>query len=147
MNFNTPAPAFRVWNLTAAAILDGAVLSVHTYTVKVERVGDTLTAAYVDGQAVSIERAAHLLTWAKNTGTVKQVEAFEPAAAPTLGRPRASRLHRVLARLGLGHADHYRAAAAALGRPVDSLAALTEAEGRRVWNHARAVRLAYQQAA
>ena len=142
MNFNTPA--YRVWNLTAAAILDDAVLSVHSYTVKVERVGDTLTAAYVDGQPVSIERAAHLLTWAKHTGTVKQVEAFDPPAALPLGKPRASRLHRTLSRLGLGHTDHYRAASAALGRPVDSLAALTEQEGRWVWNHARALRLAYQ---
>jgi hypothetical protein len=143
----TTAPAYRVWNLTATAIQDGAVLSVHTYTVKVERVGDTFTAAYVDGQAVSIERAADLLAWAKNTGTVKQVEAFEPPAALPLGKPRASRLHRIMARLGLGHADHYRAASAALGRPVDSLAALTEQEGRTVWNHARALRLDYQQTA
>ena len=36
----------------------------------------------------------------------------------TIGKPRASRLHRILARLGLGHADHYRAASAALGRLV-----------------------------
>ncbi len=69
---------------------------------------------------------------------------FEKA---TIGKPRASRLHRILARLGLGHADHYRAASAALGRPVDSLAALTEQEGRQVWNHARAIRLDYQQTA
>ena len=142
MNSNTPA--YRVWNLTAAAILDGAVLSVHTYTVKVERVGDTLTAAYVDGQPVSIERAALLLTWARDTGTVEQIEAFDPAP---LGKPRASRLHRILARLGLSNPDHYRTASAALGRPVDSLAALTEQEGRTVWNHARALRLAYQLAA
>ena len=142
MNFNTPA--YRVWNLTAAAILDGAVLSVHSYTVKVERVGDTLTAASVNGLPVSIERAALLLTWARDTGTVKQVEAFDPLA---LGKPRASRLHRILARLGLGNADHYRAASAALGRPVGSLAALSEPEARRVWNHARALRLDYQQAA
>ena len=142
MNSNTPA--YRVWNLTAAAILDGAVLSVHSYTVKVEREGDTLTATYVDGQPVSIERAALLLTWARDTGTVKQVEAFDPAP---LGKPRASRLHRILARLGLSNPDHYRAASAALGRPVDSLAALTEHEGRAVWNHARALRLDYQQTA
>lgn len=69
---------------------------------------------------------------------------FEQA---TIGKPRASRLHRILSRLGLGHTDHYRAASAALGRPVDSLAALTEQEGRTVWNHARAPRLDYQQAA
>ena len=65
----------------------------------------------------------------------------------TIGKARASRLHRILSRLGLGHADHYRAASAALGRLVASLAALTEMEARRVWNHARALRLAYQLAA
>ena len=65
----------------------------------------------------------------------------------TIGKARASRLHRILSRLGLGHADHYHAASAALGRMVASLAALTEQEARTVWNHARALRLAYQQAA
>ena len=40
---------------------------------------------------------------------------FQPA---TIGKARASRLHRLLSRLGLGHADHYRAASAALGRLV-----------------------------
>ena len=142
MNSNTTSR--RTWKATCYAMQDGAVLSVHSYTVKVERLGDILTAAYVDGQQVSIERAALLLTWARDTGTVKQVEAFDPSP---LGKPRASRLHRILARLGLSNPDHYRAASAALGRPVDSLAALTEQEGRRVWNHARALRLAYQLAA
>ena len=65
----------------------------------------------------------------------------------TIGKARASRLHRILSHLGLGHADHYRAASAALGRMVASLAALTEVEAHRVWNHARALRLDYQQAA
>ena len=144
---STTAPAYRVWKLTAYAMQDGAVLSAHSYTVKVERVGNTFTAAYLEGQPVSIERAALLLTWARDTGTVKQVEAFDPAPALPLGKPRASRLHLVLSRLGLGHADHYRAASAVLGREVDSLAALTEQEGRTVWNHVRRLRLDYQQAA
>ena len=143
MNSNTPA--YRVWNLTAYAMQDGAVLSVHTYTVKVERVGDTLTGAYVDGRPVSIERVALLLTWARDTGTVRQVEVFDPAPALPLGEPHAYCLHRILSRLG--HADHYRAASAALGRMVASLTALTEVEARTVWNHARARRLAYQLAA
>ena len=65
----------------------------------------------------------------------------------TIGNARASRLHRILSRLGLSNADHYRAASAALGRMVASLAALTEVEARKVWNHARALRLAYQLAA
>jgi len=71
---------------------------------------------------------------------------FTPTPS-SIGKARASRLHRILARLGLGHADHYRAAWAALGRPVDSLAALTEQEGRQVWNHARALRLTFEQTA
>ena len=61
-----------------------------------------------------------------------------------IGKPRASRLHRVLGRLGLSNPDHYRAASAALGRAVGSLAALSEQEARKVWNHARRLRLAYQ---
>ena len=67
---------------------------------------------------------------------------FTPSGA--LGKARACRLHRVLSGLGLGNADHYRAASAALGRTVDSLAAITEAEARKVWNHVRSLRLAYQ---
>ena len=62
----------------------------------------------------------------------------------TIGKARASRLHRILGRLGLGHSDHYRAATAALGRLVASLAALTEGEARKVWNYARALRRAYR---
>jgi len=56
---------------------------------------------------------------------------FTPAPQP-IGKARACRLHRILARLGLGHADHYRAASAALGRTVGSLAALSEGEARAV---------------
>ncbi len=67
---------------------------------------------------------------------------FTPAPQP-IGKARACRLHKILSRLGLGHADHYRAASAALAREVDSLAALTESEGRAVWNHARRLWLAH----
>ncbi|MFC4456096.1 hypothetical protein [Deinococcus sonorensis] len=67
---------------------------------------------------------------------------FTPAAQP-FGKARACRLHRTLSRLGLGHSDHYRLASASLGRLVDSLAALTEQEARKVWNHARQLRMTY----
>ena len=142
MNSNTTSR--RTWKATCSAMQDGAVLSVHTYTVTIEREGDTLSAATVDGEAATLERAANLICWARATGSLTVTERYD---APTIGKARASRLHRILSRLGLGHADHYRAASAALGRNVDSLAALTEDEGRRVWNHARALRLAYQLAA
>lgn len=68
MNFNTPAR--RTFQATVYATLDGAVLSVHSHSVTVCRHGDTISAAFVDGQAASIERAAHLITWAKATGSL-----------------------------------------------------------------------------
>ncbi len=42
---------------------------------------------------------------------------FTPAPQP-IGKARACRLHKILSRLGLSHADHYRAASAALARRV-----------------------------
>jgi len=140
----TSTTSRRTWKATAYVMLDRVIIERRTYTIIVERAGDTLTSATVDGQPATIEHAAHLLVWAKATGTLQIVERFDVAL---LGKARAARLHRILARLGLSSADHYRTASAALARTVDSLAALTEAEGRRVWNHARAVRFAYQQAA
>ena len=68
---------------------------------------------------------------------------FTPAPRQ-IGKVRGARLHILLARLGFSSPDHYRTASAALARDVDSLAALTEAEGRRVWNYARSLRMAYQ---
>ena len=68
---------------------------------------------------------------------------FIPAAQP-IGKARASRLHRLLSRLGLGNTDHYRIASAALGRMVDSLAALTEMDARQVWNHAHQIYSTYR---
>ncbi|WP_425146537.1 hypothetical protein [Deinococcus sp.] len=68
MNFNIPAR--RTFQATAYAMLDGVVLSVHFHSVTVYRHGDTISATFVDGQAASIERAAHLITWAKATGSL-----------------------------------------------------------------------------
>lgn len=68
---------------------------------------------------------------------------FTPAPR-RIGKARAARLHVLLARLGFSSPDHYRTASAALARNVESLAALTEAEGRRVWNYARSLRMTYQ---
>ena len=68
---------------------------------------------------------------------------FTPAVRP-IGKARAARLHRLLSRFGLGSADHYRLASAALGRTVLSLAALLETDARQVWNHARRVYSSYR---
>ena len=110
---------------------------------------DAMTATIQGGQLVAGTLNGQAMTghcWAACTldDLAHLSYTFERA---TIGNARASRLHRILSRLGLGHADHYRAASAALGRMVASLAALTEQEARTVWNHARALRLAYQQAA
>ena len=112
----------------------------HTITVQV--LGGRPTQGSLNGQAMSgtfwqgvtLADLAHLPS------------VCTPAARP-IGKARACQLHKLLSLLGLGHADHYRAASAALSRTVDSLPALTEAEGRRVWNHARALRMAHQFAA
>ena len=109
-----------------------------TVTVTVE--GGQLVAGTLNGQAMT----GHCWKGCTLADLAHLPYTFEKA---TIGKPRASRLHCILSRLGLGHADHYHAASAALGRPVHSLAALTEHEGRAVWNHARALRLDYQQTA
>ena len=58
---------------------------------------------------------------------------FVPAPVVTLTRARARDMHRELARLGLPADARYALAAELLGRPVESLTALTEEEARRVW--------------
>ena len=110
---------------------------------------DSVTATVQGGQLVAGTLNGQPMTGHCWTACTLADLAYLPSSfeRATIGKARASRLHRILSRLGLGHADHYRAASAVLGRNVDSLAALTEAEGRRVWNHARALRLAYQLAA
>ena len=107
---------------------------------------DAMTATIQGGQLVTGTLNGQAMTghcWAACTlaDLAHLSYTFERA---TIGNARAPRLHRILSRLGLGHTDHYRAASAALGRMVGSLAALSEQEAHKVWNHARALRLAYQ---
>ena len=107
---------------------------------------DSVTATIQGGQLVAGTLNGQAMTghcWAACTldDLAHLPHSFERA---TIGKARASRLHRILSRLGLGNADHYRAASSALGRMVASLATLTEQEARKVWNHARRVRLAYE---
>ena len=54
-----------------------------------------------------------------------------------LGSQRAAAFHRALSRLGFPAAAHYELCAKALGRPVLSLATLSEDEARRAWFYAR----------
>lgn len=59
---------------------------------------------------------------------------YQPAPAPVyLTRQRARAMHKELGRLGLPADARYALAAELLGRPVESLTALTEQEARTVW--------------
>lgn len=112
-------------------------------TVTVEILGGQITEGIYNGQPMT-SRCWRACALADLSNLPFE---FTPDPRALLGKARAARLDRVLARLGLSSADHYRTASTALVRTVDSLAALTEAEARRVWNYAHSIRLAYQQAA
>lgn len=107
--------------------------TLNTVTLTADAHG-TLT-AQLDGQPVPVADAVRVLHYATRTTLTHEHRAPEPA--PTIGKPRAARLHRLMGRLGLPSAQHYALAAAALGEwaPLPSLAALTEREARAVWAH------------
>lgn len=50
-----------------------------------------------------------------------------------IGKARARNMHVEMGKRGIPSGEHYRYASQVLGRPVFSLAALTEAEARLVW--------------
>jgi len=129
MNDTTPR---RTWSVTCRAILDGAVVSVHAYTVTAYRVAGQIVAALIDGVTDTVERANDLIAWAKATGTIELVEAFDGPSP--IGKPIAYQLHKDLGALGVGR--HYQIAGEVLGREVPSLAALTRDEAAEVWSYA-----------
>ena len=139
MNDTTPKPEAlsRTWRLEVAHKLDGVVLSVHTYEVTIFRAhvgGEVL--ATIDGQPAELKQALYLIRDARQEELVAEVLAPlpEPARTTTIGKKEARTMHVELAHLGF--ADHYAAAADALGRPVTSLAALTVAEAQTVYSYA-----------
>jgi hypothetical protein len=130
MNTTTRATS-RTW---AAHHVDrecGVVVHVQTYTVTLARTAQGI-AATVDGQPVDVLEADQIL----RTAARLEVTA-ETLEAPTIGKARAAKLHRLMGRAGLPSAQHYALAAAALGEwaPLPSLAELSEAEARTVWQH------------
>ncbi|WP_161881490.1 hypothetical protein [Deinococcus alpinitundrae] len=135
MNTNTPSkPALsRTWQTVTTYRECGVVVEVarHTVTLSREVLGGEL-AATVNSQAVELPRALSLL---RNADTVTVTA--ETLASQTIGKARAARLHKIMGRVGLPSFQHYGLAAAALCEPfpLDSLAALTESEARRVWAH------------
>ena len=81
---------------------------------------DSVTATIQGGQLVAGTLNGQPMTGHCWTACTRADLAYLPSSfeRATIGKARASRLHRLLSRLGLGHADHYRAASAALGRLV-----------------------------
>ena len=122
--------AYRTWKLTIPVYLEDAWQMTLAYTLSAYRIGDQIVAAFVDGVAASIERAAHLLTWAQADGTLEMVAKFDGAAP--IGKRIACQLHKDLGSLGLGR--HYQIASEVLGREVLSLAGLTSGEAAEVWS-------------
>lgn len=125
-----PEALSRTW---AAVIEDRAYSEVwgvrrHTVTLSRAYVGAPMTAE-VDGEAADFEEAVRLL--ARAEVLTLTAETLAPLPAPTIGKARASRLHRLMGRAGL--MEHYGFARRVLGREVYSLAALTEEEARKVW--------------
>lgn len=100
----------------------------HTVTLSREYVGGPLSAE-VDGEAADLDRAVKIITGATRQEVTAEVLA--PLPAPTIGKARAAKLHKLMGRAGLF--EHYGFAARALGREVFSLASLTEEEARTVW--------------
>lgn len=122
-----PEALSRTFRVKVAHDMDGAVISTHAHTITLSResVGSEL-AAVIDGQPASLSRAVQLIQWAYE----KEVVAEQLAPAP-IGKARAHKLHKLMARAGFQ--EHYGFATRALGKQVFSLAALTEEEARKVW--------------
>ena len=129
--------ARRTWLVTIPVMLEGAWQMTLTHTVTAFRIGNQIISALVDGSAATLERAAHLLTWAKAEGKIEVLETVDAVQPITIGKRAACTLHKDLARLGYSYSSsHYQIAAEALERPVSSLAALTAQEAELTYGYA-----------
>ncbi|GGJ65516.1 hypothetical protein [Deinococcus aquiradiocola] len=132
--------AYRTWNLIIPVYLEGAWQMNLTCTVQAFHDQGIITAAIIDGEEATADRAAHLLGWARAEGTLDLLDTSEDTRPATLTRRAASALHADLGRLGYTHDAHYEIASAATGRDLASLTELTDEEATTVWAHACLVR-------
>lgn len=121
-----PRAITRTWNTVTHDCMDGAVVQVRQHTVTLSRAEGVLTAE-IDGQPADVLDADRILSGA--TFRTKVSEVLEPEV---IGKPAAWELHRALGRAGIPSKEHYGYAAAALDRPVYSLALLTADESESV---------------
>ncbi|WP_034401910.1 hypothetical protein [Deinococcus sp. RL] len=137
MQASTLRPAQPMLSRTFAAVIEHRPYGEywgdtrHTVTLTATAQG---IAAQVNGQDVPTAEALGILSRADRVEVIEET----PMPAPTIGKARAARLHRLMARYGVPSGEHYGFAGAALDRPVFSLAALTEPEARAVWQFLQA---------
>lgn len=137
--FTLPAQGYRLAQRMSATVSGGRL----TAWAYVNADGTTTPAADADALTVYgpqlLAVLAHEVSEAQRlAGLVLPVE-FAPAPQPApsaapVGNASARALHVELSRLG--YRQHYATAAAALGREVSSLAALTAAELKTVYSYA-----------
>lgn len=133
MQDNTPAPKYApaTSRTFAARVVEreyGVIRSVDTYDVTVWKEAGQYRAT-VNGEEVEAAHAFDLLSRASELAVTAET-LVSPDPAP-IGKARAHKLHKLMGRARI--ANHYRFASTALGERVESLAALTEGQARRVW--------------
>lgn len=113
--------------------LDGAVLETRDHLLSITgRSWETITAT-LDGQPVSVLRAAQITEMARQMGTFEKIAETAATFTP-IGNRAAHALHIELGRLGYGRG--YEIASEVLGREVSSLAALGADDAREVLSYA-----------
>ncbi|PTA68983.1 hypothetical protein [Deinococcus arcticus] len=133
MNDSTaPRATSRTWAATVTDRECGVTVARTVYTVTLTRTPAGIEAT-VNGEACEVARAVGILQAAHTVTLTAEVLAPAP-----IGKPRAAKLHRLMAHAGVPSGEHYGFAGAALDRPVYSLAGLTEDEARQVWGFLRA---------
>ncbi|WP_293909896.1 hypothetical protein [Deinococcus sp.] len=85
------------------------------------------------GGLLLAQLAAEIATRRSAGACMAQVNFCPVKAAPTIGKARAAKLHKIMTRVGVPSVHHYASAARATGREVWSLAGLTEREARQTW--------------
>ncbi|UQN04967.1 hypothetical protein [Deinococcus sp. QL22] len=127
MNDTAPRAMTRTWEAhityRECSVVTGT--AIHTVTLTSTAAG---IEADIDGEAAELACAVSILGAADTLTLIS-----ETLEAAPIGKARASKLHRIMARYGVPSGEHYAFASAALDAPVYSLALLTEPDARAVW--------------
>ncbi|UQN07401.1 hypothetical protein [Deinococcus sp. QL22] len=128
MNDSTaPRAITRTWEAHLTYRECSVITGTATHTVTLTRTPAGLEAT-VDGEASELARAVRILGAADALTLTAETLELAP-----IGKARASKLHRLMARYGVPTKEHYAFASAALDAPVYSLALLSEPDARNVW--------------